>query len=120
MGRPLPLADPERGVGVVLLGYPANGPLTRIPARIGGTSAFVGRDAYGRGPVTRTVTAIRGTVRPGLSGGPGVDARGRVRTTVFARRAAERGGYGIPSEIVAKVLERSEGRAPLVTDCARS
>lgn len=119
-GRPLPLADPERGVGVVLLGYPANGPLARIPARLGGTSAFVGRDAYGRGPVTRTVTAIRGTVRPGLSGGPGVDALGRVRTTVFARRAAERGGYGIPSEIVAKVLERSEGSAPLVTDCARS
>ena len=38
------------------------------------------------------------------SGGPGVDARGRVRTTVFARRPAERGGYGIPSELVRETL----------------
>jgi S1-C subfamily serine protease len=120
-GRPLPLADPDLGVAVVLLGYPANGPLSRIPARLGGTGAFVGRDAYGRGPVTRTVTAIRGTVRPGLSGGPGVDGRGRVRTTVFARRAGERGGYGISPEIVAQALERSEETSgALVTDCSRS
>ncbi len=120
-GQPLALAEPERGVAVVLLGYPANGPLSRIPARLGGTGSFVGRDAFGDGPVTRSVTAIRGTVRPGLSGGPGVDASGRVRTTVFARRAAERGGYGVPSELVAEALARSEGESrPLVTDCARS
>ena len=120
-GRPLPLANPVRGVPVVLLGYPGNGPLARIPGRLGGTSAFVGRDAYGRGPVTRTVTAIRGVVRPGLSGGPGVDGKGRVRTTVFARRAAQRGGYGVPSELVQEALARSEGAGtPLVTDCARS
>jgi S1-C subfamily serine protease len=120
-GRPLPLADPERGVPVALIGYPGNGPLTRIPGRLGGTSAFVSRDAYGRGPITRTVTAIRGVVQPGLSGGPGVDARGRVRTTVFARRPAERGGYGIPSDVVRDTLAQAEGTGPpLTTDCARS
>ncbi len=120
-GRPLRMAEPERGTAVVLLGYPANGPLARVPARLGDTSAFVGRDAYGRGPVTRTVTAIRGTVRPGLSGGPGVDGNGRVRTVVFARRAAERGGYGVPPEIVGEALDEARGRtAPLVTDCSRS
>jgi S1-C subfamily serine protease len=119
-GRPLPLADPKRGVAVVLLGYPANGPLSLIPGRLGDTSAFVGRDAYGRGPVTRTVTAIRATVRPGLSGGPGVDGSGRVRTVVFARRAAERGGYGVPPELVREALQRSRGaREALVTDCTR-
>ncbi len=118
-GRPLPLADPERGVAMVLIGYPGNGPLTKIPARLGGTTPFISRDAYGQGPVTRTVTAIRGLVRPGLSGGPGVDGRGRVRTTVFARRATERGGYGIPSDLVRDALARAEGTGPaLSTDCA--
>jgi S1-C subfamily serine protease len=119
-GRPLPLADPEPEVAVVLLGYPANGPLSLIPGRLGDTSAFVGRDAYGRGPVTRTVTAIRARVRPGLSGGPGVDGSGRVRTVVFARRAAESGGYGVPPELVREALRRSRGaREALVTDCTR-
>jgi S1-C subfamily serine protease len=119
-GRPLTLADPDRGVAIALIGYPGNGPLTRIPGRLGGTSAFVSRDAYGRGPITRTVTAIRGAVRPGLSGGPGIDARGRVRTTVFARRPSERGGYGIPSDLVRETLGQAEGTGPpLATDCAR-
>jgi S1-C subfamily serine protease len=119
-GRPLRLADPERGRPVVLMGYPGNGPLQLIPARLGGTSSFISRDAYGRGPLTRTVTAIRGVVRPGLSGGPGVDAAGQVRTTVFARRPGESGGYGIPSESVRDALEQATtGGAALVTDCAR-
>jgi S1-C subfamily serine protease len=119
-GRPLTFAEPESGVPVALVGYPGNGPLQTIPARLGGTSSFVSRDAYGEGPVTRVVTAIRGTVRPGLSGGPGVDAAGRVRTTVFARRPGESGGYGIPPELVRTVLERATaGGAAVVSDCAR-
>jgi S1-C subfamily serine protease len=117
-GRPLPLVEPERGVAVALVGYPGNGPLSRIPARLGGTSAFISRDAYGQGPVTRTVTAIRGMVQPGLSGGPAVDARGRVRTTVFARRPGERGGYGVPPEFVREALASARGRGRLATDCA--
>jgi S1-C subfamily serine protease len=119
-GRPLPLAEPERGIPVALIGYPGNGPLSRIPGRLGGTSAFVSRDAYGRGPITRTVTAIRGMVRPGLSGGPGVDSRGRVRTTVFARRPGERGGYGIPPELVRATLTDARGDVALETPCSPS
>lgn len=119
-GRPLPFAEPERGVPVALIGYPGNGALQLIPGRLGGTSSFVSRDAYGGGPVTRTVTALRGNVRPGLSGGPGVDAAGRVRTTVFARRPGESGGYGIPPELVRKVLTRATaGGAAVISDCAR-
>jgi len=100
----LPLADPERSAPVALVGYPRNGPLTRTPARLGGTAQVLSRDAYGRGPITRQVTAIRGAVEPGSSGGPGVDAQGRVRTTVFARRPRETGGYGIPAAHVRKVV----------------
>ena len=118
-GRPLPLAAPARGVPVALVGYPENGPLTRTPGRLGSTQEVVMRDAYGRGPVTRTVTAIRGAVRPGSSGGPAVDAQGRVRTTVFARRPRETGGYGIPADVVRAALGRAGTKALPPTDCAR-
>ena len=118
-GRPLPLADPERGAPVALVGYPENGPLTRTPGRLGGTRGVISRDAYGHAPVTRAVTAIRGVVKPGSSGGPGVDALGRVRTTVFARRQGETGGYGIPAALVRAALDRAGATPVPATDCAR-
>ncbi len=115
--RPLRVASAERGVPVALVGYPGNGPLTRTPARLGGTADVLSRDAYGRGPVRRQVTAIRGVVEPGSSGGPGIDAQGRVRTTVFARRPRETGGYGIPVELVQNVVSQARRRAVAATDC---
>jgi S1-C subfamily serine protease len=115
--RPLTVASAERGVPFALVGYPRNGPLTRTPARLGGTADVLSRDAFGRGPVRRTVTAIRGVVEPGSSGGPGVDAQGRVRTTVFARRPRETGGYGIPVELVQKVVSQARSRPVARTDC---
>ena len=118
-GRPLPLASPERGIPVAIVGYPENGPLVRLPGRLGATRDFVSRDAYGRGPVTRTITTLRGNVRPGSSGGPGIDAQGRVRTTVFARRPAGEGGFGIPSPLVQAAI-REAGTDPVPkTACAR-
>jgi S1-C subfamily serine protease len=115
--RALPLAPPERGTAVALVGYPRNGPLTRTPARLAGTADVLSRDAYGRGPVTRQITAIRGAVEPGSSGGPGIDAQGRVRTTVFARRPRETGGYGIPADFVRKALSQAGARSVTATDC---
>ncbi|HLG08922.1 MAG TPA: MarP family serine protease [Gaiellaceae bacterium] len=118
-GRPLVLAEPDRGAPVALVGYPKNGPLTRTPGRLGGTRKVLSRDAYDSGPVSRQVTTLRGLVEPGSSGGPGVDSQGRVRTTVFARRPGERGGYGIPADLVRAAL-REVGRRPVsATDCTR-
>ena len=117
--RPLPIAEPDRGTPVALVGYPRNGPLARTPGRLGGTADVLSRDAYGRGPVTRLVTGIRGVVQPGNSGGPGIDAQGRVRTTVFGRRPQETGGYGIPAQLVRQALGAA-GRTPVVaTDCTQ-
>jgi S1-C subfamily serine protease len=65
------------------------------------------------------MTVIRGVVEPGSSGGPGIDAQGRVRTTVFARRGAERGGYGIPSDLVQEALRTVGTRPASTTDCTR-
>ena len=118
-GRPLPIAGPERGAPVALVGYPGNGPLTRTPGRLGRTRKVLSRDAYGGGPVSRSVTAIRGLVEPGSSGGPGIDSRGRVQTTVFARRQGERGGYGIPSEPVQAAIREAGTRPVPATDCTR-
>ena len=113
---PLVLAPPERSTPVALVGYPQNGPLTRTPGRLGGTANVVSRDAYGRGPIRRQMTTIRGAVQPGSSGGPGVDAQGRVRTTVFARRPRETGGYGIPADLVRNVLAQA-GEPVAATSC---
>lgn len=113
---PLVLAPPERSTPVALVGYPQNGPLTRTPGRLGGTANVVSRDAYGRGPIRRQMTTIRGAVQPGSSGGPGVDAQGRVRTTVFARRPRETGGYGISADLVRKVLAQA-GEPVAATSC---
>lgn len=110
-------ANPDRSISVALVGYPLNGPLTRTPARLGGTARVLSRDAYGRGPIRRQVTAIRGIVEPGSSGGPGIDAQGRVRTTVFARRPRETGGYGIPADLVRTVLASATRKPVAPTDC---
>lgn len=115
--RPLQLAAPDRSTPVALVGYPLNGPLTRTPGRLGGTADVLSRDAYGRGPVKRQVTAIRGAVQPGSSGGPGIDAQGHVRTTVFARRPRETGGYGIPADLVQKVVAQAGSQPVAATSC---
>jgi S1-C subfamily serine protease len=59
-------------------------------------------------------------VRQGNSGGPMVDARGRVVTTIFAATVFDggRSGYGVPIPIVRDALGRASG--PVDTGpCAR-
>src|SRR5438132_1228259 len=86
----LRLVDPRRGTAVAIVGYPENGPLDAVPGRVGSTETVPGENAYGQGPVTRTVTSLSGDVRHGDSGGPAVDASGAVETTVFAARTSGR------------------------------
>jgi S1-C subfamily serine protease len=101
---PLPLQAPTDGASVAIVGYPEDGPLTATPGRVGRTATVLSQNAYGRGPVTRTITAIAGRVRHGNSGGPAIDAHGRVQASVFAARIAASGGFGTPSTIVARAL----------------
>ncbi len=62
---------------------------------------------------------MRGIVRPGNSGGPGIDPEGRVRTTVFARRPGDEGGFGVPADLV-RAAVRNAGAEPLgSTACVR-
>jgi len=102
--RPLPLVEPDEGTAVAILGYPENGPFTATAGRIGQTGNILTDDAYGRGPVSRRITTLRGVVRRGNSGGPAVDAQGRVQATIFAARVGSAAGYGVPAGIVRAAL----------------
>ena len=82
---PLKLAsNPRAGTAAAILGYPLDGGFDVEPGRIGQTETVNTEDAYGNGPVTRSITALRGRVRPGNSGGPMIDRAGQVVATVFA------------------------------------
>jgi S1-C subfamily serine protease len=119
--RPLPLAaDPASGTPGAILGYPLDGPFDAEAARIGATRAVLSDDAYGRGPVRRAVTTLRGRVRSGNSGGPVVDARGRVLTTVFAATTSgPRSGFGVPNGVVRRAVEAGRaGRVVSSGSCA--
>jgi S1-C subfamily serine protease len=107
--RPLRLVDPRPGTPVAIVGYPQNGPLDAVPGRIGSTVTVLSQDAYGRGPVERTVTSLSGSVRHGDSGGPAVNASGAVETTVFAARVNGSGGYGVPASVVRRALAGARG-----------
>ena len=101
----------QEGDSAAILGFPENGPYDVRPGRLGHTSTVVTQDAYGRGSVERSITSLRGLVRSGNSGGPMVDASGRVVTTIFAASVSDggRAGFGVPDEIVSAALRRAGG-----------
>jgi S1-C subfamily serine protease len=107
------VSSPQAGAGGAILGYPENGPFDVQPGRIGRSQLVSTQDAYGQGPVSRLLTPLRGLVRPGNSGGPLVDAAGRVLTTVFAATVGgrTRGGYGVANATVATVLREALAHA---------
>jgi hypothetical protein len=109
--------DPHEGAAVAIVGYPNDGPLDATPGRIGTTAAVFTQDAYGHGPVTRTITSVGGAIRHGDSGAPAIDAAGRVQSTVFAVRIGTASGYGVPAEIVRRALAGS-GQAVSTGGCA--
>jgi hypothetical protein len=103
--------DPTSGTSAAILGFPEDGPFDVRPGRLGQTATVVSQDAYGRGPVRRTITSLRGLVRQGNSGGPMVDGGGRVVTTIFAATVSDggRNGFGVPVPIVREALDRAGG-----------
>ncbi len=114
---PLPVAAaPRAGLPAAILGYPEDGPLDAEPGRIGQTLDVRTQDAYGQGSIVRSITPLRGLVRPGNSGGPMVDADGEVVATVFAAvtggAAAGQGpgGFAIPNALVRSAVAHAQGR----------
>jgi len=101
-------------------GYPLSGPFTISSIRVGRTATVLAPDAYGRRLVRRKVTAFRGDVQPGNSGGPLVDVAGRVSGTVFSKSVGggPPGGYAVPNDLVRDALRSASGRVS-TGPCAR-
>jgi len=112
-------ANPQSGTAAAILGYPLDGPFDKEPGRIGQTETVSTEDAYGNGPVLRSITALRGRVRPGNSGGPMIDAGGQVVATVFAAitgSTSGEGGFAVPNALVRAQLQAALARnAPVST-----
>ena len=105
--------DLRLGTAGAVLGYPENGPYTVAPARFGETREVISEDSYGDGPVHRTISSLRGSVRSGNSGGPIVDSQGRVLGTVFAATTSGTpGGFAVPDSLVRAALRET---APAVS-----
>jgi S1-C subfamily serine protease len=85
---------------VVILGYPRDGPLTGTAATAGSPRSVIAPDAYERRVSARTIVPLRGKVQPGESGGPVVDARGRVIAMVFAGAKRGPSGFAVPVQLV--------------------
>lgn len=102
----LELVDrPRKGTDAAVIGYPGNGPLTVVAARLGRSGVVSSQDSYGRGPVQRRMIPFRADVRSGNSGGPVVDLDGRVLATVFAStNGGPDNGLGVPNGIVRRAL----------------
>jgi len=101
-------SDPRSGTAAAILGFPGNGPYDVRAGRLGETRDVITQDAYGNGPVRRSITSLRGAVRSGNSGGPMVDAQGRVVGTVFAATTSgPRGGFAVPNAIVRSRLDQA-------------
>jgi hypothetical protein len=116
--KPLRLADPRSGAAVAIIGYPLDRGLRATPGRIGPTATVVTQDALGHGPVGRTITAIAGEVEHGDSGGPAVDAGGRVQSSIFAARINSASGYGVPPSIIRGDLAHAGTRPVSTGSCA--
>jgi hypothetical protein len=117
-GRVLDIApSADEGTAGAILGFPRNGPFDARSARIGATQTVFTQDAYGRGRLRRAITPIRGLLRPGNSGGPVVDRRGRVLATVFAASTTSStpGGYGVPNTTLARLIKSIRRTVPTVS-----
>lgn len=112
----------EPGTGVAILGYPEDGPYDVQPGRIRAEQRLRSPNIYDEGTVLRDVYSLRGTIRPGNSGGPIVSSKGDVLGMVFAASITHADtGYALTADQVReRAAQGVTGDAPVATGaCAR-
>jgi len=117
--KPLALdsAQQAKGAAVFSAGYPGGGAYTVSPGRVRTTVNAIGKDIYDDKTVTRQVYSLRAVVRPGNSGGPLLDAQGRVTGVVFAMSTTDpQTGYALTLAQVRPALAKAASlSAPVST-----
>ena len=92
-----------------------------MTARIRSQQRLRSPDIYGSGTVIRDVYSIRGSIRPGNSGGPVVNADGRVVGVVFAASVSDKStGYALTTAQVSTLARQGVKLTSRVStgDCA--
>jgi S1-C subfamily serine protease len=115
-------APAAAGDSAVVAGFPGGGRLTATPARVRGVLQARGSDIYGHGGVTREVYSVRGTIRPGNSGGPLLSPTGAVDGVVFATALDDpETGYALTAREVAPAVREGTVRTTALDpgDCTR-
>lgn len=80
---PLHTDHVESGSDAVALGYPGGGPMTWSALRVREAIDLRSQGIYGQGESVRNVYTVRGSIKPGNSGGPMVNPDGAVIGMVF-------------------------------------
>jgi S1-C subfamily serine protease len=75
-----------------------------VPGTAGSPITALAADARGEHPHLRSMVPIRGDLEHGDSGGPVVDAGGRVVAMMFAADTGGGGGFGVPLGAIRAVL----------------
>lgn len=100
----------SRGDGAVVIGYPENGPLSDVAARIRTHQLARGQDIYATTSVIRDIYSMRALVLHGNSGGPLVDLQGDVAGVVFASSLDHYDtGYALTADQVSKAAAQGIG-----------
>ena len=109
LGSELAAAD-----AAFVAGYPENGPYDLGSARIRQVLQATGLDIYSQNEVSREIYSVRGTVRPGNSGGPLLDSSGQVVGVVFARSTTDaETGYALTLDQIAPMLAQVGATDPV-------